>query len=120
MPKQVLLIDAEVALQEVVQGCLEDVAGWHVLFATSGQAGLVKAMATKPDAIVLDGQMQGMDTQTFLQRLQANPEIQSIPVVLLTSRADAPIALLGVVGQIAKPFDPIELARQIAIVLEWG
>ena len=121
--KHVLIIDDEADIQEVLQGCFEDVAGWQVLLASSGQEGLVKAAAAQPDAIVLDVLMPGMDGRTFLRQLKANPAIESIPVIFLTSRVDftdpQELPPLGVAGAIAQPFDPIQLAHQIATVLSW-
>ncbi len=121
--KHVLIIDDEADIQEVLQGCFEDVAGWQVLLASSGQEGLVKAAAAQPDAIVLDVLMPGMDGRTFLRQLKANPAIESIPVIFLTSRVDftdpQDLPTLGAAGAIAQPFDPIQLAHQIATVLCW-
>lgn len=122
--KKVLLIDDEVIIREVVQNCLEDETEWDVMTATSGCDGLSKVMAEKPDAIILDVTMPGMDGLAFLQILQANPATQSIPVILLTSRVEfiqpKQIYSLGLAGAIAKPFDPGKLVEQIATFLDWA
>lgn len=122
-PKRVLIIDDEEVVREIVQGCFEDVARWEVITAVSGQEGLQKTLADRPDAIVLDVMMPEMNGITFLQRLKANPATQSIPVVLLTAKVDLVDpdrwAALGAVGAIAKPFDPIELVNQVATFLDW-
>jgi CheY-like chemotaxis protein len=123
-PKRVLVIDDEAAVREVVQGCLEEMAGWEVLTASSGYEGLLKASAESPDAIVVDVMMPGMDGLTFLQRLRADLITQPIPVVLLTAKSDLTTAQqvlhLGVAGAIGKPFDPILLCTQIANALGWS
>jgi CheY-like chemotaxis protein len=120
-PKRVLVIDDEDAVREIVQSCFEDIAGWEVITANSGQEGLTKALAEIPEAIVLDVMMPGMDGIALLRKLQTYPTARSIPVVLLTAKDGLtnPIALssLGVVGIIAKPFDPLELANQVARLL---
>jgi CheY-like chemotaxis protein len=124
MTKRVLIIDDEAILLEVVQGCLEDIAGWTVLTANSGWEGLSKAATEQPDAIVLDVMMPGMDGLALLQRLKADSETQAIPVVLLTAKVELTDPRrnsgLDVVGIIAKPFEPFQLVEQLATVLGWS
>ena len=121
--KRVLIIDDEPIIREVVQNCLEDLAGWNVLTANSGNEGLTKVVEEKPDAIILDVMMPGMDGLTFLQRLRANPETQYVPVFLLTAKAEFTdprrICSLGLAGALAKPFDPYELIEKIATAFGW-
>lgn len=122
--KQILVIDDEAAIQEVVQSCFEDLAGWTVITASSGRAGFAQALAAKPDAIVLDVLMADMDGIALLRQLKANPATETIPVVLLTIATDfadpQSCALLGAVGAIAKPFDPFSLVEQVAGFLGWA
>jgi CheY-like chemotaxis protein len=123
LSKRILVIDDEDVIQEVMQGCFEDVAGWEVLLASSGREGLEKIVAEQPDAIVLDEMMPGMDGIAFLKRLRANDDNPSIPVVLLTAKVDLAdpklLRELGVVDAIAKPFDAIALVERVAEVLGW-
>lgn len=67
--------------------------------------------------------MPEMDGITLLKKLQALSETRSIPVVLLTAKVEFTdvkrLSLSGVVGAIAKPFDPICLVQQIANFLDW-
>jgi CheY-like chemotaxis protein len=121
--KRILIVDDEVCVQEVVQACFEEIAGWEVVTASSAQEGLAKAAKEQPDAIILDVMMPGMDGIGFLQCLKTDPTIKSIPVVLLTAKADFTqpwrLAMLKVAGAIAKPFDPILLVEQVAEYLGW-
>lgn len=121
--RRLLVIDDEFMVLEVVQSCLEDLAGWQVLTASSAQGGLLQATTERPDAIILDMMMPGMDGLTFLQRLRANPKTQDIPVVLLTAKLEFTdphrIHALGVTGAIAKPFDPFDLVAKLTEVLGW-
>lgn len=123
LSKRILVIDDENVIQEVVQGCFEDVAGWEVLLASSGREGLEQVVAEQPDAIVLDEMMPGMDGIAFLKQLRANDQTLSIPVVLLTAKVDLAdpklLRELGVVDAIAKPFDAIALVERVAEVLGW-
>ena len=121
--RRVLIVDDEDDIREVAQVSLEMVAGWEVLTASSGSAGLKTARAEQPDAILLDVMMPDMDGPTTFQKLQADPGIRHIPVVLLTAKLQ-PVdrkrfAELGVAGVLAKPFDPLELAGQVRDTLHW-
>ena len=121
--KLVLLVDDEAHVREVVEACLKDLGGWNVQSVASGHEGLDKLAVVQADAIVLDISMPGMDGFMFLRQLRANPFTQSIPVVLLTARARwftlKQLQSLGVVGAIAKPFNPVSLTKEIAKALGW-
>ena len=121
---RILVIDDEERIQEVVQTCLEILVGWEVLTASSGNEGLLIAQTQQPDAILLDVSMPGMDGLATLQRLQENPTTQSVPVILLTAKVQPAdrerFAQLGIAGVIIKPFDPVQLASQVASALGWS
>jgi CheY-like chemotaxis protein len=121
--KRILVVDNEEYIQEAAQMCLETMAGWDVIMASSGREGLLIAEAEQPDAILLDLMMPEMDGLMTFQQLQANPSTQAIPVVLLTGdlqSADSQnCRKLGIKAMIAKPFDPLTLAQQITNLLEW-
>lgn len=122
--KRVLLVDDEVHVREVVEACLIDLGGWDVYSVASVQEGLDRLVSVQPDAIVLDLAMPGLDGFAFLQKLRANPATRSIPVVLLTAKARwftlKQLQPLGVVGVIAKPFNPVLLTTKIAKILGWS
>lgn len=122
--KRILFIDDELHVRQVVKACLEALGGWNVSLAASGQEGLVKAVSEKPDAILLDVMMPGMDGLALLQELKSNPVTQSIPVVFLTARLSFTetqrFQELGVKGAIAKPFNSLTLVPQIANALGWN
>lgn len=122
--KRILVIDNEQYIRELAQICLETVAGWEVLSAKSGREGVVVAEAEQPDAILLDVMMPDMDGPTTFQQLQANSATQHIPVILLTAKVQASdrrrYAQMGMKAAIAKPFNPLQLADQVAETLGWG
>ncbi|MFN6568329.1 response regulator [Dendronalium sp. ChiSLP03b] len=121
--KRILVVDNEQYIQEVAKICLETVAGWEVLTASSGQEGITQAETGQPDAILLDVMMPDMDGITTFEKLQANPMTKEIPVILLTAKIQASdrrrYAQLGMIGAIAKPFNPLELAGKIKDALNW-
>ena len=123
MSRRILIVDDEDDIREVAQMSLEMVAGWEVIPARSGEEGIRKAAEQRPDAILLDVMMPDMDGPTTFRRLRDLPDTASIPVILLTAKVQAADRRrfdgLGVDGVLAKPFDPMELARQIADTLGW-
>jgi CheY-like chemotaxis protein len=123
MARKILIIDDEEDIREVAALSLETVAGWDVLVAGSGAAGIAKARELHPDAILLDVMMPGMDGPTTFRELRAIPETSRIPVILLTAKVQAAdqkrFSDLGVASVMFKPFDPLILARDIAQILGW-
>ena len=123
MQHRILIIDDEDDIREVAALSLETVAGWEVMVANSGAQGLARASVYKPDAILLDVMMPGMDGPTTFRELQKNPETAHIPVLLLTAKVQASDKLrfadLDVKAVLVKPFDPKTLSTQIAGALGW-
>ncbi len=121
--RRVLIIDDEDDIREVAALSLEATAGWEILTASSGREGIKVAAAEKPDAILMDVMMPEMDGPTTFRQMQLNPEVQGIPVVLLTAKVQGVdqrrFAGLGVAAILFKPFDPLTLASQISDVLGW-
>ncbi len=121
--KTLLSIDDEESILFIIQAGLSMTTGWRVLTATSGEDGLIKAQNNRLDAIILDAQMPNMDGIATLHQLRKHPETQRIPVVFLTATPQRIAYIqeedLGVRGILAKPFDPITLAHQVANTLGW-
>lgn len=121
--KQILIVDDQEHLRELVQLCLEDLAGWNTLVAQSGQECLQILETERPNAILLDLSMPGMDGFAVYDRLQSDPITRSIPVILLTARVMssdmAEFAEMGVAGVIRKPFEPTTLPEKVAEILGW-
>jgi putative two-component system response regulator len=116
----VLVIDDEQAIRAVCSVNL-NASGMDVLEAEDGERGLDLARRERPDLILLDVMMPGVDGWDVARRLAADPATREIPIVFLTARAepaDRRLAQhLGGVGYIVKPFDPVELGALIEDVL---
>lgn len=121
--KCILIIDDEQAIQAVASLSLKLEANWQVLTANSGAEGIDMARQEQPDAILLDVMMPIMDGIETFKQLQQIPSTHSIPVILLTAKAQAAeqqqFQNLGVAGVITKPFNSLILASQIAQLLGW-
>jgi DNA-binding response OmpR family regulator len=93
-----------------------------VLEAADGEQGLELARAEKPDVVLLDVMMPGMDGWQVAERLVEDAETTDIPLVFLTARAElrdrARGLELGGVDYITKPFNPTELATVVEGLLE--
>ncbi|WP_083602450.1 response regulator [Hydrococcus rivularis] len=124
--RRILLISQEKAVQEITQICLETVANCEVLTADSGNEGIAKAETQQVNAILLDLDEMTVDPDWYaiVQTLQNNPATRHIPVILLTTTEhskDLPrFNQTGVRAAIAKSFDLLALASQVAAALEWN
>jgi CheY-like chemotaxis protein len=121
--RRILIIDDEDDIREVAALTLEATAGWDILTANGGAEGIRVASESKPDAILMDVMMPGMDGPTTFRQMQLDPELASIPVLLLTAKVQGVdqrrFAGLGVAAVLFKPFDPLTLASQVSEVLGW-
>jgi CheY-like chemotaxis protein len=117
----VLVVDDDDSIREIAQVALEAVSGWRVRTASSGLEGIEQALREKPDAVLLDALVPGLDARSAVTHLQAQPATRHIPVVLLAAADGEGLARIpGVAGVIAKPFDPMRLADQLARLLGWA
>jgi len=114
---RLLHIDDEPDIREIVEISLGLDPAFAVRSCKSGPEGLAAAADWKPDIILLDVMMPVMDGPATLAGLLANPGTASIPVIFMTARAQAReldrFRLLGAVGTIAKPFEPMTLAASV-------
>ncbi|OKH38069.1 two-component system response regulator [[Phormidium ambiguum] IAM M-71] len=121
--KRLLVVDDEVNLCTVIQVCLENLGGWEILTALSAREGLAIAQTQQLDAILLDVMMPDMDGIALFEELQKNPITKEVPVILFTAKVNSSdidqFTKLGVTGVIAKPFDPMTLAQEVASLLGW-
>lgn len=115
--KRILCVDDEADLRAIEQMCLETVGDYEVLQAANGEEAIRVAREQKPDIILLDVMMPGMDGPTALSRMREDATIAHIPVIFMTARVrpseiEEYIAQ-GAIGVISKPFDPMQLAQQV-------
>ena len=118
--KCVLCVDDEVDFQSIIRISLERLGGIKTHFCTDPQNAMARAREVKPDLILLDLLMPGMDGATLFKKLQADPELSRIPVVFLTAVMTGPEArnlnMLGAAGVLTKPFDVLELPRKLSAI----
>jgi DNA-binding response OmpR family regulator len=118
---QILVIDDEAPIRLLCRVNLE-AAGMEVREAEDGVVGLAAARDERPDAILLDVMMPGMDGWQVLEGLLDDERTHEIPIVFLTARAElkdqARGLELGGVDYVTKPFNPVDLAPLVEDLLE--
>ena len=117
---RVLVIDDEAPIRLLCRVNLE-AEGMEVLEAPDGRAGLDLARQEKPDAVLLDVMMPGLDGWSVAEQLLADDETDGIPIVFLTARADLRDRARGIdvggLDYVTKPFNPVELAELVRRVV---
>ena len=116
----VLVADDDEDIRALVTFRLER-AGYRVVAAENGEHALSVALASSPALAVLDVMMPRLDGYELTRRLREHEATQSMPVILLTARAqEADVARgfdVGADDYIRKPFSPQELAMRVQAVL---
>ena len=116
----ILVIEDDKDIVELVRYNLER-EGFRVLDAADGEQGLAAVIRQKPDLVLLDLMLPGVDGLEVCRRIRAHDELRSTPVVILTAKgeeSDVVIGLeLGADDYLAKPFSPRELVARLKAVL---
>jgi two-component system alkaline phosphatase synthesis response regulator PhoP len=114
---KILVIDDEPSILKLVTAYLKP-EGFEVYTATEGHAGFKAARAYKPDLIILDQMLPGMDGIELLSRLRRESDVY---VIMLTARTDETDKIVGLtVGAddyVTKPFSPRELVARVKAAL---
>jgi DNA-binding response OmpR family regulator len=117
MTTKVLVVDDDLTVRDVVRRYLE-LAGHQVALADNGEDALVWAAEHKPDLVVLDLMLPGIDGLEVCRRLR---QTSSVPVVMLTALGEEENRIaglqLGADDYVTKPFSPRELALRVSSVL---
>lgn len=114
---KVLVVEDDRSIQMVLELVLSRMAKCQVIVASDGREGLSKIQEQKPDVVLLDLMMPGMDGFEVCQRSKADEATRHIPIIFLTAQPQpasvARAMALGAAGYIVKPFDPIKIIDQI-------
>lgn len=117
----ILVIDDEADLRSTIETRLN----WNkfkVLTASNGQEGLEIAASERPDIILLDNNMPVMTGIEMLARLREDPDLKTIPVIMVTAACEpqkiAAAGSFGIVDYITKPFDFADLMKKIFQMLD--
>src|SRR6266545_4126981 len=114
---KILVIDDEPSITNLVSAYLKP-EGYEIYTAADGNAGLKAARAFKPDLIILDVMLPGMDGIELLSRLRRESEVYVIMLTARTEETDKIVGLsVGADDYMTKPFSPRELVARVKAAL---
>ncbi|MCB0182233.1 MAG: response regulator, partial [Anaerolineae bacterium] len=123
---KILVIDDEQDILNLIRLSLEP-AGFRILRTTRPEEGLDLARREKPDLLILDIMMPGLDGLELLRRVRRHPALAKIPVIVVSARVSSAdqLRMLQIAGDIdreidayvGKPFDPGFLLKTVKTVL---
>jgi two-component system phosphate regulon response regulator PhoB len=120
MAETVLVVEDEVDVVDLVRYNLAK-EGFSVLTAGDGLKGLEIARKNRPDVIVLDLMLPAMDGYSVCRMLREDPEIEGVPILILTARGEASERVrgleIGADDYLTKPFSPRELVLRVQALL---
>jgi len=116
MTKRILLVEDQEDARRIVRDLLA-VSDYELVEATTGEEGLALAERERPDLILMDIQLPGLDGYEVTRRIQANPALNHIPIIAVTSYAlsgdEQKAYAAGCNGYVTKPFSPRVLLAKI-------
>ena len=120
MKQRILVIEDHRDNREILRDLLTSV-GYEIIEAMTGQEGVCAAALHRPDLILMDLHLPGLDGYEATRRLKADPVLWHIPVIAVTAYAlsgdDIKAGEAGCDGYVAKPFDPRTLLATIRTYL---
>ncbi len=116
MSKRVLVVEDQEDNRRIVRDLLTS-AGYELIEALTGEDGVTLAERERPDLILMDIQLPGIDGYEATRRIKANPALGHIPIIVVTSYAlsgdDVKAFAAGCDAYVSKPFSPRELLKKI-------
>ena len=116
MNKRVLVIEDHEDNRRIVRD-LVTASGYDLIEATTGEQGIELAAQAKPDIILMDIQLPGLDGYEVTRRIKGDPALKHIPIIAVTSYAlsgdDQKAFAAGCDGYVTKPFSPRLLLAKI-------
>jgi len=114
--KRILVVDDEARVREMIEFRLR-LFGYEVLHAANGSEALAVASREVPDLVLLDVMMPELDGFQVCARLKQEEATRSIPVIMLTAKAEAKDVTRafnsGAVDYVVKPYDPAVLQQKV-------
>ena len=114
---KILHVDDEADIRAITKLALESIGGFNVTSCASGTEAIAAVADVAPELIVMDVMMPEMDGPTTFRALQDIPDANRIPVIFMTAKTQKDeiesLMALGAIGVIAKPFDPVQLSKEV-------
>ena len=116
MSNTILVIEDHEDNRRILRDLLTN-AGYEVIEAVTGEEGVASAETHRPDLILMDIQLPDFDGYEATRRIKANPNLQKVPIIAVTSYAlsgdDVKAFEAGCDAYVAKPFSPRKLLAKI-------
>lgn len=116
MSKLILVVEDQEDNRRIMRDLLAS-AGYEVIEAVTGEDGVTAAETHRPDLILMDIQLPGLDGYEATHQIKANPDLEHIPIIVVTSYAlsgdDVKAFEAGCNAYVSKPFSPRELLAKI-------
>lgn len=120
MSKTILVVEDQEDNRRILRDLLQN-AGFAIMEATSGLEGVAMAASHRPDLILMDIQLPGIDGYEATRRLRANSEFDKTPIIAVTSFAlsgdDVKAFKVGFNAYVTKPYSPRALLAKIRDML---
>ena len=116
MSKLILVVEDQEDNRRIMRDLLSSV-GYEVIEAVTGEEGVAAAETHRPDLILMDIQLPGLDGYEATRQIKANPDLEHIPIIVVTSYAlsgdDVKAFEAGCNAYVSKPFSPRDLLAKI-------
>jgi len=116
MTQRILIVEDTEDNRRIVRDLLTSV-GYELIEAVDGSEGVALAQSERPDLILMDIQLPGIDGYEATRRIRAIPDLAKVPIIAVTSYAlsgdEAKTRAAGCDGYVAKPFSPRQLVAKI-------
>jgi len=114
---KILYVEDEPDIQTIARLALQEVGGFELCICSNGAEALALPDEYRPDLVILDVMLPGMDGPATLAELRKRPALAEIPVLFMTAKAQPQeleqLRAQGAVEVITKPFDPMTLAATV-------
>jgi two-component system cell cycle response regulator DivK len=116
MSQRILVIEDQEDNRQILRDLLTS-ADFEVIEAVDGEAGLAAAVTHRPDLVLMDIQLPGLDGYEATRRIKADATLRAIPVIAVTSYGlagdDEKARSAGCDGYISKPYSPRQLLAKV-------
>ena len=118
--RRICCVEDDDDIRRIVRLSLEKIGKMTVDLVADPALAIDSMIAFRPDLVILDWMMPGMDGPALLRKMREVPETRALPVVFVTAKASqrelAELRALGAAGTISKPFAPKDLPEQLRAI----
>ena len=121
---RILIVEDDATIRTILEMALMGAGFRHVSFCARGDEGLQEILRTKPDLVLLDVMLPGLDGFTLARRVRGTPALAATRILMLTARSENEDIVRGLEAgaddYVTKPFDRLVLLARVRAVLRRG